>query len=45
MGLPIALAVIIIAALMIVLYGGRIGDAIAVGFGYPGSLTLIWRLV
>jgi membrane protein len=45
LGLTIAMAVTTISALMIVLYGHRIGDAIAASFGYEDSFKLIWRIV
>jgi len=45
LGLTIAMAVTTISALTIVLYGHRIGDAIAASFGYEDSFKLIWRIV
>jgi membrane protein len=44
-GLTAALAVSILAALTIVLYGGRIGDAVAGSVGYGGAFRFTWRLV
>jgi membrane protein len=45
LGLTIAMAVATISALMIVLYGRRIGDAIALSFGYEDSFKLLWRIL
>jgi membrane protein len=45
LGLTIAMAVTTISALTIVLYGHRIGDAIAASFGYEDSFKVIWRIV
>ena len=35
----------ILAALAIVLYGGRIDDAIARRLGYAGAFTLAWKII
>jgi|SRR5215813_1904730 len=43
--LTISLAVLIMTALTIVLYGGRIGDAIASRVGYGNAFTITWRIV
>jgi membrane protein len=42
--LTIALTVVIIAALSLVLYGGRIGDAIAVRVGLGDAFGIAWRV-
>ena len=42
-GLTIALAILIMTALTIVLYGGRIGDAIADHYGYQRAFTIAWQ--
>ena len=43
--LTITLAVLIMTALAIVLYGGRIGDAVAAMLGYSRAFTTAWRIV
>ncbi len=43
--LTIALAILLFAALSIVLYGGKIGDAIANSVGYGSVFTTLWHLV
>ena len=43
--LTIALAVLIMTALAIVLYGGRIGDAITAMLGYSWAFTTAWHIV
>jgi membrane protein len=43
--LTIALTLLIMAALAIVLYGGRLGDAIANSVGYGDAFTVTWRIV
>jgi membrane protein len=45
LGLTVATAVATISALMIVLYGRRIGDVIALSFGYEDSFKLAWRIM
>ena len=45
LGLTIAMAVTTVSALTIVLYGHRIGDAIAASFGYEESFKVIWRIM
>jgi membrane protein len=42
-GLTIALAILIMTALALVLYGGRIGDAIAASYGYKGAFRIAWK--
>jgi membrane protein len=44
-GLTVALAVLIITALVIVLYGGRIADSLATTYGLGGSFTLAWKIL
>jgi membrane protein len=43
--LTVALAVLILTALAIVLYGGRLGDAIANSVGFGTAFTVTWRLL
>jgi len=43
--LTAALAVLIVAALTIVIYGGRVGDAVAGSVGYGGAFKIAWRIV
>jgi len=43
--LTIALAVLILAALTIVLYGGTIGEGLAARYGFGGVFTLVWKIV
>jgi len=43
--LTVALAVLIIAALAIVLYGGTIGDALAARFGFTDFFTIAWAIL
>lgn len=44
-GLTIMLSILIVLALAIVLYGGRIGDALAAHFGFSTALTLGWKIL
>jgi membrane protein len=44
-GLTVSLAVLIITALVIVLYGGRIADSLATTYGLGGSFTLAWKIL
>jgi len=44
-GLTVALAVLIITALVIVLYGGRIADSLATTYGLGGSFKLAWKIL
>jgi len=44
-GLTVGLSILIMAALLIVLYGGRIGDAITASLGYNSIFDWLWRLV
>src|ERR1043166_6254270 len=43
--LTIALAVLILAALAIVLYGGTIGEALAARYGFGAFFTIGWKIV
>ena len=43
--LTIALAILILAALAIVLYGGSIGEALANRFGFGTMLTTLWTII
>ena len=43
--LTIALAILILAALAIVLYGGTIGEALAARYGFGSLFTAIWKVV
>lgn len=43
--LTVALAVLILAALAIVLYGGTIGEALAARYGFGNLFTLVWKIV
>jgi len=44
-GLTVALAGLIIAALVLALYGGKIGEAIANHAGLGGAFRIFWRVV
>jgi len=44
-GLTLALAVLIITALVIVLYGGRIADGLASSYSLGGGFTLAWKVL
>jgi len=43
--LTIALAILILAALAIVLYGGTIGEALAARYGFGSLFTTIWTII
>lgn len=43
--LTVALAVLILTALAIVLYGGRVGDVIANRVGFGAAFTITWRIL
>jgi len=43
--LTIALAILILAALAIVLYGGTIGEALAARYGFGSLFTTVWTIV
>jgi membrane protein len=44
-GLTIALSVLIIAALVLVVFGGRIGEGIANAYGFGSAFAITWKLV
>jgi membrane protein len=44
-GLTLALAVLILTALALILYGGRIGDALAWSYGLGQVFTMTWKIV
>lgn len=44
-GLTIALSVLIIAALILVLSGGKIADALAFNYGFSGTFALGWKIL
>lgn len=44
-GLTLVLAVLIIAALVIVLYGGKIAESLANSYGLGGGFTFAWELL
>jgi membrane protein len=44
-GLTLALAVLIISALILVLYGGRIADWLAVSYGFGSFFTIAWSVL
>jgi len=44
-GLTVALAVLIISALLLVLYGGRIAEHVAVSFGFGETFTMAWKIL
>lgn len=44
-GLTVALAILIVAALAIVLYGGTIGETVAARFGFGNVFTIVWKIV
>lgn len=43
-GLTVALAVLIITALTLILYGGRIAEAVADGLGFGDAFTVVWKI-
>ena len=44
-GLTVALSLLIISALALVLYGGRIADSMAGHFGFGNAFTLTWKIL
>ena len=44
-GLTVALAILILSALAIVLYGGTIGEAISARYGFSNLFTIVWKIV
>ena len=45
MGLTLTLSVLIITALMLVLYGGRIADYVAVNYGLGEAFAIAWKVL
>lgn len=45
LGLTVILSILIISALVLVLYGGRIADYIAAGYGYGEFFALAWKVI
>jgi membrane protein len=43
--LTVALAILILAALAIVLYGGTIGESLAMRYGFGNFFTTVWKIV
>ncbi|HEX6717770.1 MAG TPA: YihY/virulence factor BrkB family protein [Pyrinomonadaceae bacterium] len=43
--LTVAVAILILAALAIVLYGGSIGEALATNYGFGSFFTTVWTIV
>lgn len=43
--LTVALSVLIVFALVIVLYGGHIGERVAVHFGLGEAFTIVWKIL
>jgi membrane protein len=43
--LTVALAILILAALAIVLYGGTIGEVLAARYGFGDLFTIVWKIV
>ena len=43
--LTVALAILILASLAIVLYGGTIGEALAARYGFGDLFTIVWKIV
>ena len=44
-GLTVVLSLLIISALLLVLYGGRIGDYVAASYGYGEAFALVWKVL
>jgi membrane protein len=44
-GLTIALAILIISALVLVLYGGRIADGLAASYGFGFVFVVLWKIL
>ena len=44
-GLTIVLAIVIISALILVLYGGKIADWLAAGYGFGAVFTVGWKVL
>lgn len=44
-GLTVALSLLIISALLLVLYGGRIADHVAASYGFEESFAIAWKVI
>ena len=44
-GLTIALSLLIISALVLVLYGGKIADFLAATYGFGGTFVIAWKIL
>ncbi len=44
-GLTVALSILIISALAIVLFGGRVGDKLAAHLGFSAGFALVWKVL
>ncbi len=44
-GLTIALSLLIISALVLVLYGGKIADFLAASYGFGGTFVIAWKVL
>ena len=44
-GLTIALSILIIAALVLVVFGGRIGEGLANAYGFGSAFAITWKIV
>lgn len=44
-GLTVALSILIISALALVLYGGRIAEYVAASYGFGGAFTVAWKIL
>jgi membrane protein len=44
-GLTIALSILIIAALVLVVFGGRIGEGLANAYGFGSAFAITWKVV
>jgi membrane protein len=44
-GLTVGLSILIMTALLLVLYGGKIGDTTATSLGYSAIFAAVWRIV
>jgi membrane protein len=42
--LTVVLGLLIISALVLVLYGGKIADSLAANYGFSGAFTLAWKI-
>lgn len=44
-GLTVALSILIISALLLVLYGGRIAEHVAASYGFGEAFTITWKVL